>query len=147
MGGLESGNWYRFDKTTTEECHGLDIRDLYRKGLLKPGTCFRSSWSPAGKERASVRRRPNVTRGAGRDGVEVVGSRRPGGAAKGVGGAKRQHLPGFSSDHLEVEHHRCLVLEDVAVEHVELLALEVVGEVYGPLHGLPRPKEHCVLEA
>jgi hypothetical protein len=28
---------------------------------------------------------------------------------------------------LEVEHHPRLVLEDVAVEHVELLALEAVG--------------------
>jgi hypothetical protein len=56
MGGLGSGNRYRFSKkTTTEECHSLDIRDLYRKGLLKPGTCFRSSWSRAGKGVASIR--------------------------------------------------------------------------------------------
>ncbi len=56
MGGLGSGNRYQFDKkTTTDECHGLDVRDLYREGLLKPGTCFRSSWSRAGKEMASMR--------------------------------------------------------------------------------------------
>ncbi len=56
MGGLGSGNRYRFDKkTTTEECHSLDIRDLHREGLLKPSTCFRSSWSRAGKEVASIR--------------------------------------------------------------------------------------------
>ena len=56
MGGLGSGNRYRFDKkTTTEECHSLDIRDLHREGLLKPSTCFRCSWSRAGKEVASIR--------------------------------------------------------------------------------------------
>jgi hypothetical protein len=55
MGGLGSDNRYRFSKkTTTEECHGLGIRDLYRKGLLKPGICFRFSWSRAGKETASI---------------------------------------------------------------------------------------------
>ena len=56
MGGVGSGSWYRFDKkTTTEECHSLDVRNLYRKGLLKPGCRIRSSWSKAGKETASVR--------------------------------------------------------------------------------------------
>jgi hypothetical protein len=56
MGGLGSGNRYRFSKkTTTQECHSLVVRDLYRKGLLKPGTCFRCSWSRAGKEAASIR--------------------------------------------------------------------------------------------
>ena len=56
MGGLGSGNRYRFDKkTTTEECHSLDVRDLYREGMLKPGCRFRSSWSRAGKEVASIR--------------------------------------------------------------------------------------------
>jgi hypothetical protein len=48
---------------------------------------------------------------------------------------------------LEVDHHPCLVLEYVAVEHVELLALEVVGEVYSPLHSLSRPEQQGVLEA
>ena len=56
MGSLGSGNWYRLDKkTTTDECHSLDIRDLYREGLLKPGGSFRSSWSRTGKETASIR--------------------------------------------------------------------------------------------
>jgi hypothetical protein len=56
LGGLGSGNRYRFDKkTTTDECHDLDARGLYRNGLLKPGTCFRSSWSRAGREMASIR--------------------------------------------------------------------------------------------
>jgi hypothetical protein len=56
VGGVGSGSWYRFNKkTTTDECHSLDVRDLYRESLLKPGTCFRSSWSRAGKEIASIR--------------------------------------------------------------------------------------------
>jgi hypothetical protein len=56
VGGLGSGNRYRFDKkTTTDDCHSLDVRDLYREGMLKPGCRFRSSWSRAGKEVASIR--------------------------------------------------------------------------------------------
>ena len=55
MGGVGSGNRYRFDKkTTTAECHGLDVRSLYRNGLLKPGIGFRSSWSQAGGELGSI---------------------------------------------------------------------------------------------
>jgi hypothetical protein len=38
MGGVGSGNWYRFDKkTTTSECHSVDVRYLHREGLLTPG--------------------------------------------------------------------------------------------------------------
>jgi hypothetical protein len=48
-------------------------------------------------------------------------------------------LPGRVDD-FEVKHHPRLVLEDVAVEHVELLTFEAVGEIHGALHGLPRPK-------
>ena len=56
MGGLGSGNRYRFDKkTTTDECNDLDVRKLYRDGLLEPGTSFRSSWSRFGKETGSIR--------------------------------------------------------------------------------------------
>jgi hypothetical protein len=56
VGGIGSGNWYRFDKkTTADECHSLDVRDLYREGLLKPGCRFRYSWSRAGRETASIR--------------------------------------------------------------------------------------------
>jgi hypothetical protein len=56
VGGLGSGNWYRLDKkTTADECHSLDIRDLHREGLLKPGCRFRSSWSRAGRETVSIR--------------------------------------------------------------------------------------------
>lgn len=55
MGGLGSGNRYRFDKkTTTNECHGLDVRELYREGLLKPGGWFSSRWLRGDKETASI---------------------------------------------------------------------------------------------
>src|SRR5919112_1374044 len=37
------------------------------------------------------------------------------------------------------------MFEDVAVEHVELLALEVMGEIYEPLYGLSWPDQHSVL--
>jgi hypothetical protein len=38
MGGMGSGDWYRFNmKTTTSECHSVDVRYLHREGLLKPG--------------------------------------------------------------------------------------------------------------
>ncbi len=36
-------------------------------------------------------------------------------------------LEAASLDHLDVEHHSGFVLEDVAVEHVGLLALEAMG--------------------
>ena len=56
VGGVGSGNWYRFDKkTTTDECHGLDVRDLYREGLLKPGGSFSSRWLRGDKETGSIR--------------------------------------------------------------------------------------------
>jgi hypothetical protein len=55
LGGLGSGNRHRFDKkTTTGECNSLDVRRLYRDGLLKPGTCFRSSWSRFDRETGSL---------------------------------------------------------------------------------------------
>ncbi|MBA2713411.1 MAG: hypothetical protein H0U55_07655 [Rubrobacteraceae bacterium] len=56
MGGVGSGNWYRFDKkTTTGECHSVDVRDLHREGLLKPGRWFSLRWSRAGRETGSIR--------------------------------------------------------------------------------------------
>jgi hypothetical protein len=55
VGGVGSGSWYKFDKkTTVEECRSLDIRKLYREGLLGPGHRFTSSWSRAGQEIASI---------------------------------------------------------------------------------------------
>jgi hypothetical protein len=56
MGGVGSGNWYRFNKkTTTGECHSVDVRYLYREGLLKPGRWFSLRWSRAARETGSIR--------------------------------------------------------------------------------------------
>jgi hypothetical protein len=56
MGGEGSGNWYRFDeKTTTGECHSVDVRSLHREGLLKSGRWFSLRWSRAGRETGSIR--------------------------------------------------------------------------------------------
>ena len=55
MGGIGSGSWYRFDKkSTTEECHSVDVRYLHRNGLLKPGNWFSLGWSRAGRETGSI---------------------------------------------------------------------------------------------
>jgi hypothetical protein len=55
MGGVGSGNWYRFDKkTTTGECHGVDVRYLNRHGLLKPGGGFSLRWSRGERETGSI---------------------------------------------------------------------------------------------
>ncbi len=56
MGGEGSGNWYRFDKkTTTGECHSVDVRYLHIEGLLTPGRWFSLRWSRGGRETASIR--------------------------------------------------------------------------------------------
>jgi hypothetical protein len=56
LGGVGRGNWYRFDKkTTTDECHSVDVRYLHREGLLKPGRWFSLRWSRAGRESDSIR--------------------------------------------------------------------------------------------
>jgi hypothetical protein len=56
MGGVGSGDWYRFDKkTTTDECHGVDVRYLHRNGLLKPGSWFSLRWSRGSRETGSIR--------------------------------------------------------------------------------------------
>src|SRR5829696_5484481 len=55
MGGVGSGNWYGFDKkTTTGECHSIDVRYLHREGLLKPGRWFSLRWSRADRETGSI---------------------------------------------------------------------------------------------
>jgi hypothetical protein len=65
VGGVGSGNWYRFTKkTTVEECRSLDVRRLHREGLLKPGYRFSWSWSRAGRQIAYI-------------GGVVLGSSRP----------------------------------------------------------------------
>ncbi len=56
MGGVGSGNRYRFDKkATTGECNGVDVRYLHREGLLEPGRSFSLRWSRAGRETGSIR--------------------------------------------------------------------------------------------
>jgi hypothetical protein len=56
VGGLGSGNWYRFDqKTTTDQCHSVDVRYLHRHGLLKSGDWSSLRWSRAGRETGSIR--------------------------------------------------------------------------------------------
>src|SRR5215211_7124804 len=55
MGGEGSGNRHRFDKkTTTGECHSVDVRYLHRGGLLKPGNWFSLRWSRADRETGSI---------------------------------------------------------------------------------------------
>jgi hypothetical protein len=55
LGGVGSGNWYRFDKkTTTGECHGVDVRYLHRNGLLKAGGRFSLRWSRGEHETGSI---------------------------------------------------------------------------------------------
>jgi hypothetical protein len=56
MGGVGSGNWYKFDKkTTTGKCHSVDVRYLHREGLLTPGHWFTLRWSRSGRETGSIR--------------------------------------------------------------------------------------------
>jgi len=55
LGGAGSGSWYRWDKkTTTEGCRSLDIRRLYREGLLKSGHRFSRAWRRAEQMVASI---------------------------------------------------------------------------------------------
>jgi len=56
MGGLGSGNWYRWDtRTTTEQIHRVDIRYLRKQGFLKEGTFGTLSWSCGGQQTGSIR--------------------------------------------------------------------------------------------
>ena len=65
VGGVGSGNWYRFNKKrTTDECRSLDVRKLHREGLIESGCRFSWSWSRAGRQTASI-------------GCLVLGSSRP----------------------------------------------------------------------
>jgi hypothetical protein len=55
VGGVGSGNWYRFNKKgTTKECHSVDVRYLHRNGLLEPGNRFSLRWSRAERETGSI---------------------------------------------------------------------------------------------
>lgn len=55
MGGQGSGNWYRFDKkTTTGECHSVDVRYLHRHRLLRSGGWFSLRWTMGERETGSI---------------------------------------------------------------------------------------------
>lgn len=55
MGGVGSGDWYRFDKkTTTAECHSVDVCYLYRHDLLRNGHRFSLRWSRGEKQTAAI---------------------------------------------------------------------------------------------
>jgi len=56
VGGVGSGNWYRFNKgTTTDECQSIDVRHLHRNGLHEPGHSFSIRWLRAGRDTGSIR--------------------------------------------------------------------------------------------
>src|SRR5215211_2583956 len=56
MGGMGSGDWYRFNKKImTGECQRVDVRYLHREGLLKTGRWFSLRWSRAGRNTGSMR--------------------------------------------------------------------------------------------
>jgi hypothetical protein len=55
VGGVGSGNWYRFNKkSTTNECQSIDVRYLHRNDLLQPGRSFSLRWSRAGRQTGSI---------------------------------------------------------------------------------------------
>lgn len=55
MGGIGSGNWYRWDtRTTTEEVPQVDIRFLKKKGMLEPGTHGNLSWNCGGESTGNI---------------------------------------------------------------------------------------------
>ena len=56
MGGLGSGEWFRYGskKSTTDSQHDIDIRWMKKNNRLRPGTTGSLSWSRRGKETGSV---------------------------------------------------------------------------------------------
>ena len=55
MGGVGSGNWYRWQRRKTlEECHVLNVRDLKNQNLLRQGSSGSLSWLRAGEKIGSV---------------------------------------------------------------------------------------------
>lgn len=56
MGGLGSGNWYRWDtQTTTSEVHSVDIRYLKKRGFLRTGSMGTLSWIRGGEQSGNIR--------------------------------------------------------------------------------------------
>jgi hypothetical protein len=55
MGGVGSGNWYRWSKKeTVEDCRSLDVRRWQRDGLLIPGSSSSWQWSRNGQKVADI---------------------------------------------------------------------------------------------
>jgi hypothetical protein len=55
MGGIGSGNWYRWNtQTTVEETKRIDIRYMRKRGFLKPNTQGTLSWSCGGKPNGNI---------------------------------------------------------------------------------------------
>ena len=58
MGGIGSGNWYRYkSRQTTEETIRIDIRYLKKQNMLKPGWWFSLNWSCGGEPSGSLKYR------------------------------------------------------------------------------------------
>ena len=56
MGGVGSGNWYRWDKkTTTDQVKRIDIRFMKKQGLLKPNMAGTLHWSVRSEPSGSIR--------------------------------------------------------------------------------------------
>ena len=55
MGGVGSGTWCRWRKRKTlEECHRIDVRYLFKRGLLKKGMAGSLSWTTRGELSGSI---------------------------------------------------------------------------------------------
>lgn len=55
MGGVGSGTWCRWSKRKTlEECHRIDVRYMYKRGLLKEGMAGSLSWTTRGEPSGSI---------------------------------------------------------------------------------------------
>ena len=56
MGGLGSGNYWRWDtRSTTDSYRKLDVRRWARDGLLRTGKHFGWQWTQEGETVASIR--------------------------------------------------------------------------------------------
>lgn len=60
MGGYGSGR--RWGKATTRNRLALDVRELHRDGLLRPGLAMDMHWNRTGEERAAIRVRTAADR-------------------------------------------------------------------------------------
>ena len=55
MGGVGSGTWCRWSKRKTlEECHRIDVRYMYKRGLLTAGMAGSLSWTTRGEPSGSI---------------------------------------------------------------------------------------------